>query len=44
MIARFKANDWLKVGDLAQGRMYHGSISVGDEIMIIGGYVTSGDP
>ena len=41
IIAQFKDNQWSKVGDLSQGRQYHGSISVGTETMVIGGY-TSG--
>ena len=41
VIAQFKNNQWSKVGDLSQGRRYHGSISVGTETMVIGGYVSS---
>ena len=40
-IAQFKNHQWSKVGDLSQGRQYHGSISVGTETMVIGGYVSS---
>lgn len=39
-IARFKDNAWSKAGDLTQGRQYHGSLSVGDRTMVIGGRVT----
>ena len=39
-IAQFKNNKWSKVGDLTQGRQYHGSISVGTETMVIGGSVS----
>ena len=39
-IAQFKNNQWSKAGDLTQGREYHGSISVGTETMVIGGYAS----
>ena len=37
-IAEFKNNQWRKLGDLTQGRQYHGSISVGLRTMILGGW------
>ena len=37
IIAEFKNEQWRKLGDLTQGRQYHGSISVGDQAMIVGG-------
>ena len=41
-IAEFKNNQWRKLGDLNQGRNYHGSISVGSRTMVVGGYTGSG--
>ena len=41
-IAEFKNNQWRKLSDLRQGRMYHGSISVGYRTMVVGGYTNSG--
>ena len=38
-IAQFKNNQWSKIDDSKQGRRYHGSISVGNKTMVIGGYV-----
>ena len=40
-IDEFKDNIWRQHGTLARGRMEHGSISLGDEVMVIGGW--SGD-
>ena len=40
-IAEFKNEQWRKLGDLTQGRQYHGSISVGDQAMIVGGATRS---
>ena len=39
-IAEFKNDHWRKLGDLAQGRSGHGSISIGQQTMIVGGYTT----
>ena len=36
-IAQFRNNQWRKLGSLNKGRYYHGSITVGQETMIIGG-------
>ena len=41
IIAEFKNEQWRKLGDLTQGRQYHGSISVGDQAMIVGGATRS---
>ena len=38
IIAEYKDNAWRQLGTLTKGRYYHGSISLGDETMIIGGY------
>ena len=37
-IAEFKENKWRKVGDLAEGRSRHSSISFGGETLVFGGY------
>ena len=36
-IAEFKNDKWRKLGDLTQGRRYHGSISIGHLTMVVGG-------
>jgi len=37
-IAEFKNNQWRQLGNpLSLGRRYHGSITVGDQTMVIGG-------
>ena len=36
-IAEFKNNIWRQMGTLARGRDSHGSISMNDEFMVIGG-------
>ena len=41
-IAEFKNDNWRKLGDLTQGRRYHGSISIGHQTMVVGGYTYSG--
>ena len=41
-IAEFKNDQWRKLGDLTQGRQYHGSISIGHKTMIVGGQTSSG--
>ena len=37
-IAEFKNDQWRKLGDLKTGRDRHGSISIGHQTMIVGGY------
>ena len=37
-IAEFRDNQWRNLGSLTKGRRYHGSITIGQETMIIGGY------
>ena len=36
-IAEFKNDRWRKLGDLTHGRQVHGSISVGQQTMVVGG-------
>ena len=36
-IAEFKNDRWRNLGDLTQGRYYHGSISIGQKTMLVGG-------
>ena len=38
IVAEFKNNQWRRLADLNQGRRGHGSITIGGETMIIGGY------
>ena len=40
-IAEFKNDNWRKLGYLTQGRRYHGSISIGHQTMVVGGYTSS---
>ena len=37
IIAEFKNNSWRQIGTLAKGRSSHGSITLNDETMVIGG-------
>ena len=37
-VAKFRNNQWFFVEDLHQRRGYHGSITVGDKTMVIGGH------
>ena len=37
-IAAFQNDEWRKLGSLNTQREYHGSITIGQETMIIGGY------
>ena len=37
-IAEFKNDQWRKLGYLTEGRYGHGSISIGHQTMIVGGY------
>ena len=41
-IAEFKNGQWRKLGDLTQGRQVHGSISIGQLTMVVGGFLSSG--
>ena len=38
IVAEFKNDQWRRLADLNQGRSHHGSITIGGETMIIGGY------
>ena len=38
VIAEFKNDQWTQLDDLNTGRYYHGSITIGTQTMIIGGY------
>ena len=38
IIAEFKNDNWSQFGTLSKGRWVHGSIGMGDEFMVIGGY------
>ena len=42
IVAEFKENVWRRLADLRQERWHHGSITVGVQTMIIGGYSGSG--
>ena len=42
VVAEFKDNQWRQLDNLNKGRHYHGSLSVGDQTIIIGGYAESG--
>ena len=42
IIAEFKNDSWRQLGRLAKGRSYHGTIQLGDEVMVIGGYSSDG--
>ena len=42
IVAEFKDNVWRRLDDLNKGRRLHGSLSIGGETIIIGGYVDSG--
>ena len=39
-IAEYRNNQWRNLGSLTKGRFYHGSITIGQETMIIGGYTS----
>jgi len=41
IVAEFKNNQWRQLADLNQGRHGHGSITIGAQTMIIGGYFNS---
>ena len=38
IIAQFKNDAWSQFGTLAKGRAWHGSISLGNDFIVIGGY------
>ena len=38
MVAKFYNNQWARLPDLNRGRFGHGSIMVGDRILVIGGW------
>ena len=42
IIAQFKDDSWRQMGMLAQGRSRHGTIQLGDEVMVIGGFSSDG--
>ena len=42
IIAEFKNGSWGQLGTLAKGRAAHGTIQLGDEVMVIGGYTYDG--
>ena len=42
IIAEFKSDSWRQFGTLSKGRYYHGSIKMGNEFMVIGGYSSDG--
>ena len=37
LVAQFKNNEWLQFDHLKQGRQYHGSITIKEKTMILGG-------
>ena len=39
VVAEFKNDQWRRLANLNQGRDGHGSITIGGETMIIGGYL-----
>ena len=38
IVAVFKNDQWTQLGDLNEGRAGHGSITVGGQVMIVGGW------
>ena len=43
VVAQFKDFQWRRLADLNKGRTEHGSISIGHQTMIIGGYVSTSE-
>ena len=43
VVAEFKDHQWSQFGNLNKGRHYHGSLTVGDQTIIIGGWAESGE-
>ena len=41
-IVEFRNNQWRNLGSLSKGRYYHGSITIGQDTMIVGGYSSDG--
>ena len=41
-IAEFRNNQWRSLGSLTKGRDYHGSITIGQDTMIVGGFSSDG--
>ena len=41
VIAEYKNDEWRRLDDLNTGRYWHGSITLGKQTMIIGGYTNS---
>ena len=41
IVAEFKNDQWRRLADLNQGRDGHGSITIGGQTMIIGGFSNS---
>ena len=41
-IAEFRNNQWRNLGSLTKGRNAHGSITIGQETMIVGGWSSDG--
>ena len=41
-IAEFKNDSWRQMGTLAKKRSEHGSIQLGNEVMVIGGFFPDG--
>ena len=39
IVAEFKDNQWRQLDNLNRPRMFHASLSVGDQTIIVGGYV-----
>ena len=42
IVARFKNDSWTQFGLLFKGRFMHGSVSLGNEILVIGGVTIEG--
>ena len=38
LVAEFRDDKWTQLDDLNKGRFGHGSITIGDRTMIVGGY------
>ena len=37
-VVEFKDNQWRQIGNLVKGRSHQGSLSIGDQTIIIGGF------
>ena len=40
LVAEFRNDQWTQLDDLNKGRFGHGSITVGTQTMIVGGYIS----